>query len=78
MRVLVGILFPLVGPPSEVAQGPRLALPLGYAPSEVVSLGEGGGGLVKISASCLRATICLYSNAVSGLVGVGLRRTWVS
>ena len=32
VRVLVGILCPHVGPPSEVEQGPRLALSLGYAP----------------------------------------------
>ena len=38
--VLVGMLCPLVGTPLEVAQWPRLALSLGHAPSEVVSLGE--------------------------------------
>ena len=36
--VLVGMLCTHVGPSSEVAQGPRLALSLGYAPLEVVSL----------------------------------------
>ena len=36
--VLVGMLCPHVGPPSEVSQGPRLPLSLEYAPSEVVSL----------------------------------------
>ena len=46
VRVLVVIICPLVGPPSEVAQGPRLELPLGYAPLEVVSF-VGGGGLVE-------------------------------
>ena len=33
--------------------------------------------MLKISASCLRAAVCLYPNAVSGLVTVGLRRSWV-
>ena len=34
----------------------------------------GGAALVNISASCLRAAVCLSPNAVSGLVGFGLRR----
>ena len=38
----------------------------------------GGAALVNISVSCLSATICLSPNVVSGLVGVGLRREWVS
>ena len=38
VRVLVGMLCNHVGPPLEVARGPHLALSLGYAPSEVVSL----------------------------------------
>ena len=42
VRILVRIIFPLVGPPSEVVQGPRLEMPLGYAPSEVVSIGGEG------------------------------------
>ena len=61
----------------EVAQGPRLALSLGYALFEVVSL-MCGGDLVKISASCLGNDFCLSPNVVSGLVGVGLRRLRVS
>ena len=32
---------------------------------------------MNISASCLRAAVCLSPNFVSGLVGVGLRRAWV-
>ena len=39
VRVLVGMLCTFVGPPSEVAQGPRVSLFMGYAPPEVVSLG---------------------------------------
>ena len=58
-----------------MAQELRLALSLGYAPSEVVSLG--GGGLVKISGSCLRDAVCLSPNAMSGIVGVGLSKAWV-
>ena len=38
VRVLVGMLCPHVGPPSEVAQSPHVEFSLGYAPSEVVSL----------------------------------------
>ena len=38
VHVLVGIRCSLVGPPSEVVKGMRLALPIGYATSEVVSL----------------------------------------
>ena len=41
VRVMVGILRPNVGPTLVVAQGLRLALSMGYAPSEVVSLMEG-------------------------------------
>ena len=41
VRVLVGMIFTLVGSTSEVVQGTCLELPLGYAPSEVVSLREG-------------------------------------
>ena len=37
----------------------------------------GGGGLLKISDSCLRATVCFPPNSVSGIVGVGLKRAWV-
>ena len=37
----------------------------------------GGGGLLKISDSCLRATVCFPPNSVSGIVGVGLRGAWV-
>ena len=56
------------------------------AASEVVSesctLGGGvtcgGAALVNISVSCLRAAFCLSPNAVSGLVGVELRKAWVS
>ena len=33
---------------------------------------------MKISAICLRSTVCLSPNVVSGLVRVGLRRVWVS
>ena len=43
MRVLVRIPCPLVGPPSEVAQGPRLDLTMGYEHSKVVSLLWGVG-----------------------------------
>ena len=45
VSVLVGIIFFLVGPPSDVAQGPLLELLLEYSPSEVVSLVGGGGGI---------------------------------
>ena len=38
VRVLVDFFCPNVGPPLEVAQEMRLALSLGYAPSEAVSL----------------------------------------
>ena len=38
----------------------------------------GGATLLNISASCLRASVSLSPNVVSGLVGVGLRRKWVS
>ena len=76
VRVLVGMLCTHVGPPSEVAQGPCLALSLGYAPLEVVSL-VGRAALLNIYASCLRASVCLSPNVVSGLVGVRLRRAWV-
>ena len=38
----------------------------------------GGADMLKISASCFRAAVCLLPNAVSGLVGAGLRRAWVS
>ena len=65
-----------MGPPLNVEQGPRMALYLGYPPSEVVSL-VGGAALVNISASFLIAAFCLSPNVVSGLVGVGLRRAWV-
>ena len=37
----------------------------------------GGAALVKIYVSCLRAAVCLSPNVVNGIVGVGLRRTWV-
>ena len=77
MRVLVGMICPLVGPPLEVAQFLRLVLPLGYAPSEVVSL-VGGAALVNISASCLRYAVFFSPDDVSDLVGVGLMRAWVS
>ena len=76
VRVLDGIIFTLVVPPLEVAQGPLLALLLGYSPSEVVSL-VWGATLLNISASFLRAAVCLSSNAVSRIVGVGLRIVWV-
>ena len=36
----------------------------------------GGADMLKISASCFRAAVCLLPNAVSGLVGAGLRRSW--
>ena len=70
VRVFFGILFPHVDPPSEVAQGTRLVLSLGYLPSELVSL-VGGAALVKISTSYLSADFCLSPNVVSGIVGVG-------
>ena len=35
VRVLVVMLCPIVGPPSEVAQGPRMELPMGYSPLEL-------------------------------------------
>ena len=73
VRVLVVMVCPHVGQPLEVAQGPRLALYLGYAPLEVVSL-VGGASLVNISVSFLSAAFCLPPNIVIGLVGVGLRR----
>ena len=76
VRVLVGMICPHVGPPSEVAQGPRLAFSLGYAPSEVVSL-VGGAALLNIYASCLRDALCVSPNVVSGIVGFRLRREWV-
>ena len=38
VHVMVGMVFPFVGPPSYVAQGKLIALFLGYPPSEVVSL----------------------------------------
>ena len=59
-----------------MAQGPRLTLSLGYAPSEVVSL-LGGAALVKTSTSFLRSAVCFSPNFVIGLVGVRLRRAWV-
>ena len=37
----------------------------------------GAAALLNISASCLSAAVCLSPNAVSGLVGVRLRRAWV-
>ena len=37
-----------------------------------------GAALVEISANFLRADVCLSPNVVIGLVGVGLRRAWVS
>ena len=43
----------------------------------VVRVSWGGVAMVKISASCLRVAVFLSPNAVSGLVGVGLRRAWV-
>ena len=76
VRVLVEMLCPNVGPPSEVAQGKRLVLSLGNALSESVSL-VGGAALVKISVSCLSAAVCFPPNVVSGLVGVGLIRVCV-
>ena len=76
VRILVKMLCTIFGLPSEVAQGPSLALSMGYVPSDVVSLG-GESVLVKISVSCLRGAVCLSPNVVSGLVGVGLRRVWV-
>ena len=45
VHVLVEMIYPLVGPPSELAQGLRLMLPLGCAPLEVVSIG-GLSGLI--------------------------------
>ena len=33
--------------------------------------------MLKISASCFRAAVYLLPIVVSGLVGVGLRRSWV-
>ena len=76
VRVLVGMLFPHVGPPLEVPQGLSLALSIGYAPLEVVSL-LGGAALVNISEIFLGTSVCLSPNVVSGLVGVELRRAWV-
>ena len=38
VRVLVGILCPHVGPPSEVVQGTHAVLSLGYAPLDEVSI----------------------------------------
>ena len=38
---LVGMIYPFVGPPSEVAQEMLLELLMGYSTSEVVSLVEG-------------------------------------
>ena len=76
VRVLVGMLCPNVGPPSEVAQGPHLALSLGYAPSEMVSL-VGGANLVEIYVSFLCDAVYLSPNFVGGIVGVGFRRAWV-
>ena len=53
----------------------------GFA-SGVYTLGGGvtcwGADLMKISASFFSTTISLSPNVVIGLVGVGLRRTWVS
>ena len=59
-----------------MAQGTRLELPLGYATSNVVSLG-GGSALAKISTSYLGAAVCLSPKYVSGIVGIGLMRAWV-
>ena len=53
-----------------------MAFYMGYAPSEVVSLG-GGAAVVNISAICLSAAVCLSPTVVSGLVGFGLRRVLV-
>ena len=53
-----------------------LALPLGYAPLEMVYLG-GGADLVNISASFLREAVCLSPNAVIGIMEIGLTREWV-
>ena len=36
----------------------------------------GGAALLNISASFLRAAVCLYPSDVIGLVGVGSRREW--
>ena len=33
--------------------------------------------MLKISASCFRADVCLFLNVVSGIVGVGFRMAWV-
>ena len=61
VRVLVGMICPLVVPPSEMAQGPRLELYLGYAPSEMVSLGGEGLGEYFCElpeGRCLLVTYC--------------------
>ena len=73
VRLMVGIIYLLVGPPSEVAQGTLLELLLGYSPLEVVSL-VGGAAMLNISASGFRAAVCLSPNVVSGIVGVWLMR----
>ena len=79
-----------MGPNLEVAQGALIELLLGYSPLDVawgpydvvafhlsvVSL-VGGANMLNISASFFRAGVCLFPNVVSGIVGVGLRRTWV-
>ena len=89
MLFLVVIICCLVGPPSEVAQGPLLELILGYLPlevaweassvkefhSSVLSLVEGHSW--EILFSCFRTDICLLPNVVSGLSGIRFRRAWV-
>ena len=77
VSILVGMLCPHVGPPSEVAQGPYLALSLGYAPLEVMSKLGGGAALVNICESLLSAAVLLSPNTVIGIVRVGMRRAWV-
>ena len=76
VRVLIEIICHLVGPPSEVVQGTLMEFLLGYSPSEVVLL-AGGAAMLNISSSCFRAAVCLSSNVVSVLVGVGLSSSWV-
>ena len=73
MRILVGILCPHCG----YTLGGGAGATSGVA-SGVCTLGGGvswgEAALENISASCLRAAIYLSPNAVSGIVGVRLRR----
>ena len=39
---------------------------------------SGGTSMLNISSSCFNAAIYLFTSCVSGIVGVGLRRSWVS